>query len=173
MRICLRGKSILAYGWAPASHSRSLLRSPLPPVALPRPSEARGAHIPCRPSSHFNGNGLWFSITSPRRFPEIREETAQALREKEPFAARDVGARVGPVENEPHENCADWAADGERAPPALWRDGANRGLPDRGAGPAGPRGHVVCERRLDHQRETGSLRAHGAAARFKCARSHP
>jgi hypothetical protein len=62
----------------------------------------------------------------------------------------------------PDENCADRAADRKRSSHILRRHRADRRLPLGRAGPPGPRGDPVRERRFAHRRRAGAV--HGARA---------
>src|SRR5713226_5376608 len=85
--------------------------------------------------------------------------------------ARRWAARVGSCWSRlPHENRADCAARRERAASPLRRNRANCVLSERRIGQTGPRRNAVCKRRFGVQRQPRSLRRHGAAARFQCAR---
>ena len=79
-------------------------------------------------------------------------------------------ARVGCTR---HEDRAGRAADGKRAAAPLWRHRADRLLPHRRAGRAGPRRHAVRERRFHHRGQARALLRAGAAAQPGRARSHP
>src|SRR5690606_11550871 len=110
----------------------------------------------------------WGSRAAVFKLSGAPEKTAttcskERIAPPERFPARDrvEGTRWREQED---ENRADRTLDRKRSTPPLRRHRENRRLSDRGAGPAGSRGHPVRERRLADVRRAGAVQRAGAQA---------